>query len=179
MLVDELTGNDTVNGIAPATIFGYRDHGQPRPSLHIDVERAQAGMESLSKASIAIDAKTSKLVEDGVRQFADAADQLYAAVQKKRRTVLGPKLNSMTYKLPDELQKDVQAALEDWRKEGKVRRLWAADASLWTEADEANWLGWLEIVDKQLKGIAHLQGFADGVRRSGFQDVLLLRRGGC
>src|SRR5947207_4795751 len=84
----------------------------------------------------------------------------------------------MTYKLPDELQKDVQAALEDWRKEGKVRRLWAADASLWTEADEANWLGWLEIVDKQLKGIAHLQDFAEDVKRSGFRDVLLLGMGG-
>jgi len=99
-------------------------------------------------------------------------------VQKKRRTVLGSKLNTMTYKLPEELQKDVQSALEDWRKEGKVRRLWSADASLWTEADEANWLGWLEIVDKQLKGVAHLQDFADDVRRSGFKDVLLLGMGG-
>jgi transaldolase/glucose-6-phosphate isomerase len=76
------------------------------------------------------------------------------------------------------LEKDVQAALEDWRKNGKVRRLWAADASLWTEADEANWLGWLEIVDKQLKGIAHLQHFAEDVRRAGFKDVLLLGMGG-
>jgi transaldolase/glucose-6-phosphate isomerase len=76
------------------------------------------------------------------------------------------------------LEKDVQAALEDWRKEGKVRRLWAADASLWTEADEAHWLGWLEIVDKQLKGVAHLQDFAADVKRSGFTDVLLLGMGG-
>ena len=144
----------------------YRDHGRPRPSLEEDVDGAQAVMDALPKAGISIDAVTSKLVEDGVRQFADAADQLYAAVQKKRRTVLGPKLNSMTYKLPDELQKDVQTALEEWRKDGKVRRLWAADASLWTEMDEANWLGWLEIVDKQLKGIAHpQQDFADDVKR--------------
>jgi transaldolase/glucose-6-phosphate isomerase len=92
--------------------------------------------------------------------------------------VLGPKLDAMTYKLPDQLQKDVEDALEDWRKEGKVRRLWAADASLWTETDEAQWLGWLEIVDKQLKGVAHLQDFADDVKRSGFQDVLLLGMGG-
>ena len=44
---------------------------------------------------------TAQLVEDGVRLFADAADQLYAAVQKKRRTVLGSKLNAMSYKLPE------------------------------------------------------------------------------
>src|SRR5246500_5150268 len=178
LYVDELIGADTVNTIPPATMEAYRDHGRPRPSLEEDVAGAQAVMDALPKAGISIDAVTSKLVEDGVRLFADAADQLYAAVQKKRRTVLGSKLNTMTYKLPEEAQKDVQAALEDWRKEGKVRRLWAADASLWTEEDEAKWVGWLGIVDQQLKGIAHLQDFADDVRRSGFRDVLLLGMGG-
>jgi len=135
-------------------------------------------MDALPPLGISIDAVTAKLVDDGVRLFADAADHLYAAVQNKRRSVLGGKLNAMSYKLPEELDKDVQTALEDWRKGGKVRRLWAADASLWTEMDEANWLGWLAIVDKQLKGVAHLQHFADDVKRSGFTDVLLLGMGG-
>ena len=178
LYVDELIGPDTVNTMPPATMDAYRDHGNPRPSLEEDADSAQAVMNALPKAGISIDAVTSKLVEDGVRLFADAADQLYAAVQNKRRTVLGPKLNSMTYKLSDELQKDVQTALEDWRKEGKVRRLWAADASLWTEEDEAKWVGWLGIVDQQLKGIAHLQDFADEVKAAGFKDVLLLGMGG-
>jgi len=178
LYVDELIGPDTVNTMPPATMDAYRDHGRPRSSLDEDVNSAQSVMDALPKAGVSIDAVTSKLVEDGVRLFADAADQLYAAVQKKRRTVLGSKLNAMSYKLPDEVEKDVQAALENWRKEGKVRRLWAADASLWTEADEANWLGWLEIVDKQLKGVAHLQDFADDVRHSGFTDALLLGMGG-
>src|SRR5260370_8271780 len=83
----------------------------------------------------------------------------------------------MSYKLPEELENDVQAALEDWRKNGKVRRLWAADASLWTETDEANWLGGLEIVNKQLKGIAHLHDFAQNVGRAGFRDLILLAIG--
>src|SRR4051795_5513427 len=178
LYVEELIGPDTVNTMPPATMDAFRDHGTPRASLEEDVAGARAVIDALPEAGVSLDEITARLVEDGVRLFADAADQLYASVQKKRRTVLGPKLNSMTYKLPDELQKNVQAALEDWRKEGKVRRLWAADASLWTEADEANWLGWLEIVDKQLKGIAHLQDFADDVKRSGFRDVLLLGMGG-
>src|SRR5246127_941012 len=178
LYVDELIGLDTVNTMPPATMDAYRDHGHPRPSLEEDVDGAQAVMDALPKAGISIDAVTSKLVEDGVRLFADAADQLYAAVQKKRRTVLGSKLNTLSYKLPAEIQKDVEVALEDWRKNGKVRRLWAADASLWTETDEANWLGWLEIVDKQLKGIAHLQDFAEDVRQAGLKDVLLLGMGG-
>jgi transaldolase / glucose-6-phosphate isomerase len=178
LYVDELIGSDTVNTMPPATMDAYRDHGHPRASLEEDIDAARAVIDALPRAGISIDAVTAKLVDDGVRLFADAADQLYAAVQKKRRSVLGAKLNTMSYKLPEELEKDVQAALEDWRKEGKVRRLWAADASLWTETDEANWLGWLEVVDKQLKGIGHLQDFADDVKRSGFKDVLLLGMGG-
>jgi transaldolase / glucose-6-phosphate isomerase len=178
LYVDELIGPDTVNTIPPATMDAFRDHGRPRASLEEDVESASRVMDALPRAGVSIDAVTAKLVEDGVRLFADAADQLYAAVQKKRRTVLGSKLNTMSYKLPEQLHQDVQAALEDWRKEGKVRRLWAADASLWTEQDEANWLGWLEIIDKQLKGVAHLQDFADDVRKTGFKDVLLLGMGG-
>jgi transaldolase/glucose-6-phosphate isomerase len=178
LYVDELIGADTVNTMPPATMDAYRDHGRPRQSLEEDIGGAQSVMDALPRAGISIDAVTSKLVEDGVRLFADAADQLYAAVQKKRRTILGNKLNTMSYKLPEEIRKDVETALEDWRKEGKVRRLWTSDASLWTETDEANWLGWLEIVDKQLKGVAHLQDFAEDVRRSGFTDVLLLGMGG-
>ncbi len=135
-------------------------------------------MAALPAAGISIEAVTAKLVEDGVRQFADAADQLYAAVQKKRRAVLGSKLDQMSFKLPAPLDKEVAAAIEDWRREGKVRRLWAGDASLWTEADEAKWTGWLGIVDQQLKAVAQLEDFAADVRQAGFKDVLLLGMGG-
>ena len=37
------------------------------------------------------------------------------------------------------------AALEDWRQGDKQRRLWNADTSLWSGADEDRWLGWLEM----------------------------------
>ena len=178
LYVEELIGPDTVNTMPPATMDAFRDHGTPRASLEEDVADAQAVMDALSQAGISIDEITARLVEDGVKLFADAADQLYAAVQKKRRTVLGSKLNAMSYKLPKELDDGVKAALEDWRAEGKVRRLWAGDASLWTEADEANWLGWLTIVDQQLKAADHLDAFAADVKRGDFSDALLLGMGG-
>jgi transaldolase/glucose-6-phosphate isomerase len=178
LYVDELIGADTVNTMPPATMDAYRDHGKPRTSLDEDVEGAAATMKALAGAGISIDEITERLVRDGVRQFADAADQLYAAVQKKRRTVLGGKLNSMSVKLPEAIDSEVKAAVEDWRKEGKIRRLWAHDASLWTETDEAKWVGWLGIVDDQLKGVAALQNFAADVKKAGFSDVLLLGMGG-
>ncbi|MGE0260190.1 MAG: bifunctional transaldolase/phosoglucose isomerase [Alphaproteobacteria bacterium] len=178
MYVEELIGPDTVNTIPPATMDAFRDHGRLRASLEEDVAGAQAVMEGLAKAGVSIDDITARLVEDGVRLFADAADHLYAAVQKKRRTALGSMLNPMSYKLPKELDDGVKAALEDWRKEGKVRRLWAGDASLWTETDEANWLGWLTVVDQQLKAVEHLDAFAADVKRGDFSDALLLGMGG-
>jgi transaldolase / glucose-6-phosphate isomerase len=178
LYVDELIGPDTVNTMPPATMDAYRDHGRPRASLDEDVEGAAAVMAALPGAGISIEAVTAKLVEDGVRQFADAADQLYAAVQKKRRAVLGAKLDAMSCKLPPPIDKEVQDALEDWRREGKVRRLWAGDASLWTETDEAKWLGWLGVVDQQLAAAPHLEDFAGDVQRAGFKDVLLLGMGG-
>src|SRR5262249_55044808 len=158
----------------PATMDAYRDHGRPRPSLEEDVASAKAVMDALPGAGISIDAVTAKLVDDGVRLFADAADQLYAAGQHKRRTVLGAKLNGMSWKLPDALAKEHQAALEDWRKAGKVRRLWAGDPSLWTETDEANWLGRLGVVDQGIRAVEHLKDFADDVKGGKFSDVLLL-----
>src|SRR6267154_706293 len=137
LYVEELIGPDTVNTMPPATMDAFRDHGRPRASLEEDVPGAEMAMKALAQAGISIDQITARLVDDGVQLFAEAADHLYAAVEKKRRTTLGSKLNAMSYKLPQELNEAVKAALEDWRKEGKARRLWAGDASLWTNTDEA------------------------------------------
>ncbi len=178
LYVEELVGPDTVNTMPPATMDAFRDHGRLRASLEEDVAAAQAVMDALPAAGVSIDNITARLVEDGVRQFADAADQLYAAVQKKRRSVLGSKLNAMSWKLPTNLQQEVDATLEEWRKEGNVRRLWAHDGALWTETDEARWLGWLTIVDTQLNAAAHLEAFAADVKAAGFSDALLLGMGG-
>ena len=41
-----------------------------------------------------------------------------------------------------------------------------------------NWLGWLTIVDEQLKAAAHLDAFAADVKRGDFTDALLLGMGG-
>jgi transaldolase/glucose-6-phosphate isomerase len=178
LYVEELIGPDTVNTMPPATMDAYRDHGKGHASLDEDIAGAKAVMDALPSAGISIEAVTNRLVDDAVGLFVDAADQLYASVQKKRQMVLGSKQNSMSYKLPADLETGVTAAIEDWRKEGKVRRLWAGDNSLWTGADEANWLGWLTIVNDQLKAVGHLEAFAADVKSARFSDVLLLGMGG-
>jgi transaldolase/glucose-6-phosphate isomerase len=160
------------------SLDAFRDHGKPRASLEEHVAGAKAVMDARRKAGIEFHQVTAKLVVDAVRLFVDAADTLYGSVQKKRQMILGNKQNSMSCKVPAEIETGVKAAIEDWRKEGKVRRLWAGDASLWTGADEANWLGWLNIVYDQLKAVGQLEAFANDVKGGGFSDVLLLGMGG-
>ncbi|HTW52569.1 MAG TPA: bifunctional transaldolase/phosoglucose isomerase [Stellaceae bacterium] len=178
LYVEELIGADTVNTMPPATMDAFRDHGKARASLEEDIDEAQAVMAALPSAGVSMADVTKQLVVDAVGLFADAADQLYASVQKKRQMVLGNKLNAMSCKLPADLEADFKTAIEDWRKEGKVRRLWAGDASLWTEADEANWVGWLNIVSDQLKQVAHHDALARDVQDGKFKDMLLLGMGG-
>ena len=85
---------------------------------------------------------------------------------------------SPIYKLPNELAEAVQASINDWQSKQKIKQLWAKDASLWTNADEAKWLGWLDIVDDQLTNLQQLQAFAAEVKDAGFTNILLLGMGG-
>ncbi len=80
--VEELIGPDTVNTMPPATIDAFRDHGKLRNSLTEDVVGAQKTMDGLPKAGISMKEVTDKLTEDGVKQFADAFEELLAAVER-------------------------------------------------------------------------------------------------
>ncbi len=87
-------------------------------------------------------------------------------------------MNRLSYRLPPELTAAVEIALADWQQHDKVRRLWARDATLWTDADEARWLDWLTAPADHLEEIADLQAFAVEIRDSGIRDVVLLGMGG-
>jgi transaldolase/glucose-6-phosphate isomerase len=82
--VDELIGPHTVNTMPPATMDAYRDHGTVRQSLTEDVASARHVFETVPKLGVGIDAIMTRLVEDGVKQFADAFETLLGAVKTKR-----------------------------------------------------------------------------------------------
>lgn len=46
--------------------------------------------------------------------------------------------------LPRDLERSFKAALDEWGRGGKLRRLLARDATLWTDSGEERWLGWLD-----------------------------------
>lgn len=176
--VEELIGSDTVNTITPATLAAFRDHGQPRSSLTEGPDEAQATIANLQQAGISLQRVTDQLLAEGVQLFKDAFDQLLSAVEEKRTSILGSKLNSLTYQLPEALNTAVQASLDDWQQNGKIRRLWAQDATLWTGTDENKWLAWLGITEDQLAHIEHLKQLAQDVQELEFTHVLLLGMGG-
>ena len=82
LYVEELIGKDTVDTIPPATFDAFRDHGRLRNSLTEDLPGAAAVMANLEKAGISMNEVTEKLLQDGVKLFADAFTQLLAGTAK-------------------------------------------------------------------------------------------------
>ncbi len=87
-------------------------------------------------------------------------------------------LNSQRYMLPEKLEGLVKASLDDWKKNDKVRRLWQRDATVWTGSDEGQWLGWLDITEKQLAQLEVFKKVAADMKKAKFKHALLLGMGG-
>jgi hypothetical protein len=83
-------------------------------------------------------------------------------------------LNSLTYSLPENLDVEVRKHFDECQKENKISRIWAKDAGVWTDTDEAKWLGWLDSVETELGRIQEYRDFAEDVRSAGFESVRLL-----
>jgi transaldolase / glucose-6-phosphate isomerase len=149
-----------------------------RDTLTAGVDEAARNLAALERAGISLDAVTDALAVDGVRLFADSFDKLCGALAEKRRRILGRALNDQDAALPEPLQKSVGEVAETWRAQGKVRLLWSEDAALWTGRGEDDWLGWLDVIDAQLRDLPALNEFAAEVRAQGFGDALLLGMGG-
>jgi len=177
LYVESLIGPDTVDTIPPATLDALRDHGKAESRLEKNLGGASQVLATLAQSGISIDELTARLLDDGVREFSAAFDTLLGSIEKKRDGVLQSALDRMSYRLPAALDSGVKATLEDWRTTGKVRRLWARDAALWTGHDENRWLDWLDIVDGEQDSAPGLTAFAKEARRA-FAHAVVLGMGG-
>jgi transaldolase / glucose-6-phosphate isomerase len=176
--VEELIGTDTVDTIPPATYDAFRDHGKPRASLEEGVESARQTMADLGRAGISMKEVTDQLTDEGVKLFADAFDKLLAAVAKHADAPVPVTARNFSYHLPENLAKAVQTTLDDWNAHGKAKRLWARDASLWTNTDESKWLAWLGITEDQISNQLAFKRISEDVRAAGFTHAVLLGMGG-
>lgn len=80
--------------------------------------------------------------------------------------------------LPSDLGPGWAPLLDAWQSESTVSRLWARDASVWTDGEEAHWLGWLDIIEPMQESVAEFTAFRDEVQEAGFESILLLGMGG-
>ncbi|NKF23654.1 transaldolase [Solimonas marina] len=87
LYVEELIGANTVDTVPPATLDAFRDHGEARSTLELDIDAARAVFAEVEALQLPFSAIVDKLVDDGVQLFVDADDKLLAAVAGKRDLV--------------------------------------------------------------------------------------------
>jgi len=71
--------------VPPATLDAFRDHGRVRASLTENVEEANNTMEMLARLGISMPEVTARLLDDGVKLFAEAFDGLLKAIDRRDR----------------------------------------------------------------------------------------------
>jgi transaldolase/glucose-6-phosphate isomerase len=84
LYVDNLIGPDTVNTLPPKTMDAFRDHGTLAQTLAADVDGAKTVLAETDRLGLDLPGVTAKLVEDGVKLFADAFDTLLGAIEAKK-----------------------------------------------------------------------------------------------
>lgn len=86
--------------------------------------------------------------------------------------------NSFHYWLPDELDHKFEDLKSAAFRGDLINRIWEKDASVWTDDGEDEWLGWLDIAEKEFEERQKYEAFADEVSSAGFESVVLLGMGG-
>jgi transaldolase / glucose-6-phosphate isomerase len=87
-------------------------------------------------------------------------------------------LHSFSYSLPEEIELSLDREIAAWTADDKVARIWQKDATVWTGSDEDRWLGWLEIVERELGELGKYAEVRADIEESGFEHILLMGMGG-
>jgi transaldolase len=83
MYVEQLIGPDTVNTMTPATIEGFREHGEVRRLVDVNLEEAERTIAALAAIGIPLPEVTEKLLTDGLASFQKSFDTLIAGLERK------------------------------------------------------------------------------------------------
>src|SRR5580765_6336749 len=84
----------------------------------------------------------------------------------------------MTARAPKDFLDAYHAALAAWDAARSTDRLWAKDASLWTNHGEERWLGWLGAPSIDNATLAALENRVHAVMARDTHHVLLIGMGG-
>jgi transaldolase len=89
MYVEQLIGAQTVDTVPPATFDAFRDHGRVAATLESDLEGARSTLAELAALGVALDEVTDRLLEDGVRLFAEPFARLLSTIESRRAAETG------------------------------------------------------------------------------------------
>ena len=154
MYVEELIGPETVNTMPAETVVAFQDHGQLALTI----------TEGLAEARKLIE----RLAEVGV-DYDDVVDDARGRGRAEVRRLV-----------PGAARRDPREAGTARRRVSSasiVERIWAYDASLWTDSGEDRWLGWLDVVPRVRAHVDELNAFAEAATEQ-FHDCVLLGMGG-
>ncbi|MCW5955163.1 MAG: bifunctional transaldolase/phosoglucose isomerase [Pyrinomonadaceae bacterium] len=87
-------------------------------------------------------------------------------------------INSVSYSLPPKIEDAIKEQIDLWNSKNTIHRIWEKDASVWSDEDEAKWLGWLTIVSEEIGSTGGYYALQKDIEMSGFDDVLLMGMGG-
>jgi transaldolase/glucose-6-phosphate isomerase len=182
LYVENLIGPETVNTLPPETLNAYRDHGKIiADAVRENLDEAAAALGRLKALGIDLNAITEKLQQDGVASFAASFDQLMAALEKKRKSMIGMQLDRVELQLGRKYQRRVDRRLREWQTAQFAGRVWQKDYTLWSKEPQSELtdrLGWLELPERMEKQVAELSAFADKAKADGMKHAVLLGMGG-
>jgi len=181
LYVDELIGHYTVNTLPDATLAAFLVEGKVRDVLGSDPKplkaEAQAVLSELDTLGISLKEITDGLLTKGCALFSDAFDGLLLSVETKRQQLVGSALSSTRYALGD-YQSDVEAAQQSWQQAGRSRLLWSRKASIFSDTDEANWMGWLDLPQASPEVSIGYPALREAIRSHDAETVVVIGMGG-
>jgi len=180
--VEPLIGPHTVNTLPDATIDAFADHGTVADTVTDGMDEARRTMDRLREAGVDFDAVTWQLMNEGVQKFIAPFDQLLSTVARERARSLRRSGESQALAL-GAARRGVDDVLQALGTRQFGRRLFAKDASLWTDdpdkaAEVRDRLGWLTAPADFMARLGEIRSFAGEIRDAGFRDVVLLGMGG-
>lgn len=84
LYVNELIGPNTINTMPQETLDAFRDHGEVKRTIDLNVEDADIIIDSLCDGGIDYNNLTEQLLKDGLRLFVEAFDSLLGLISSKR-----------------------------------------------------------------------------------------------
>ncbi len=182
MYVETVVGSDTVNTMPPATLDALLDHGKIlADTVQSDLRGAADVMRGLQEAKISLFDVTHELQTEGVQLFSDSFAALLGAIVYKQKLLESGGAQRVHLALAKS-EPAYDAALEKLASADFLKRIWAHDATLWSDQPEAvaiikKALGWLDIQQHMLDEVAGLKAFAAKAREE-FDSAVVCGMGG-